>query len=334
MSGVRISGVGSMPGTDFGGAARLILDEVPDLPFVPELPARGPGAGLVGRGVGLLAGLAGELTSSGWRLADAAGVDQRRARAMLRDDLDRFAEAADGYVGPLKLAVPGPWTLSAALEAPRGGRVLADPGARHDLAASLAQGSADCLGELGRLVPGARTFLQVDEPALPAVLGGGIPTVGGYFRLRAIDLPEVADGLAALVRVAPGPVLHCCAGRGVLAELPLTDFVRRVGFGALSLDAAALDAASLDELAECVEAGASLYLGILPAQTMDVVPRPDDLAKRALATLRPLELGPRLADALVLTPSCGLAGWTPGHARRVWPALREAAGLVGEGLSS
>lgn len=334
MNGVRISGVGSMPGTDFTGAARLILDEVPDLPFVPELPARGPGATLVGRGVGLLSSLAGELTSSGWRLADAAGVDQRRARAMLRDDLDRFAEAADGYVGPLKVGVPGPWTLAAALEAPRGGRVLADRGARHDLAGSLAQGSADYLGELGRLVPGAKPYLQVDEPALPAVLGGGIPTVGGYFRLRAIELSDVAEGLGALARVAPEPVLHCCAGRSALTELPLTALVRRVGFGALSLDAAALDAASLDDLAECVEAGASLYLGLLPAQTIDAVPRPDALSKLALAMLRPLELGPRLADALVLTPSCGLAGWTPGPARRVWPALRGAAGLVGEGLSS
>ena len=36
----RATGVGSMPGEDFGEAARLVLGEVPDLPHLPEVPGR------------------------------------------------------------------------------------------------------------------------------------------------------------------------------------------------------------------------------------------------------------------------------------------------------
>ena len=48
------SGVGSLPGTDPREAARLVLGELTDLPHLPELPARGPGADLLGRGATLL----------------------------------------------------------------------------------------------------------------------------------------------------------------------------------------------------------------------------------------------------------------------------------------
>jgi hypothetical protein len=37
------SGVGSLPGTDPAEALRMVLGELPDFPYVPELPGRGPG---------------------------------------------------------------------------------------------------------------------------------------------------------------------------------------------------------------------------------------------------------------------------------------------------
>ena len=78
---VSFTGVGSLPGTDFAAAARMTFDKVPDLAYLPELPARGPWAQLVGRGLGLPAALPAELAAGEWRLADAPGVDQRRSRA-------------------------------------------------------------------------------------------------------------------------------------------------------------------------------------------------------------------------------------------------------------
>ena len=38
------TGIGSLPGTDIVDAVALVFGELPDLPFLPELPRRGPGA--------------------------------------------------------------------------------------------------------------------------------------------------------------------------------------------------------------------------------------------------------------------------------------------------
>ena len=43
-----------MPGTDPAEAMRIVLGELPDLPHLAELPARGPGADLTGRTAALL----------------------------------------------------------------------------------------------------------------------------------------------------------------------------------------------------------------------------------------------------------------------------------------
>ncbi len=154
------------------------------MPWLPEFPARGPWAGMVGRALGLLDGLGAELSAGEWRLAAVPGLDQRRAKAALRDDLDVLEENAQGLAGPLKVAVTGPWTLASAVLRPLGGRVLGDRGARRDLAQSLASGVRGLVADVERRLPGVEVLLQVDEPSLPAVLAGGVPTEGGYFRHR------------------------------------------------------------------------------------------------------------------------------------------------------
>ena len=68
------TGVGSMPGTDPLETMRLIVGELPDLPFLAELPGRGPGADLTGRTAAMLAELPAETTPRGWRLAAGPGV--------------------------------------------------------------------------------------------------------------------------------------------------------------------------------------------------------------------------------------------------------------------
>ena len=58
------TGIGSMPGTTdaaYAEAVRLVLGELPDLPYVPELPGRGVTAAMTGRGLALAAGLAADL---------------------------------------------------------------------------------------------------------------------------------------------------------------------------------------------------------------------------------------------------------------------------------
>ncbi len=325
---VGCTGVGSLPGTDFPAAARLVMDVLGGadggIPHLPELPARGPWASMVGRGTAVLTELPAELAAGEWRLSDHPGVDQRRARATLRDDLDRFQEDAHDYTGTVKLQVVGPWTLAAALFLPLGGRVLGDRAARRDLAQSLADGVVELLAQTRRRLPSATVMLQVDEPALPAVLNGAVPTEGGYFRHRAVHPPEVAEALRPLAEAAASGVLHCCAP-GLDVGL-----VRAAGFAAVSLDQDLIG--DVDPLAAAIDDGFGLYLGCLPTADSAREWRPDDLVRRALTLLRPLELGPALADRLVHTPACGLAGFGPRQASAALGALRRASELVDDAL--
>ena len=206
------TGVGSMPGTDPLEAMRLILDELPDLPHLVELPDRGVGADMIGRTAGLLIDLPVDTTTRGWRLADRPGRDMRRAQSLLARDLDALEEAADGYQGTLKLQVCGPWTMAASLELARSQEpVLADPGAVRDLITSLAEGVAAHVAGVAARVPGARLLLQVDEPSLPAVLAGEVPSASGFNRVRAVEEADAVSGLRAVLSATAAPTLvHCC----------------------------------------------------------------------------------------------------------------------------
>lgn len=314
------TGVGSLPGEDFGAALRQVLEACPDLPFCPELPARGPGADLVGRGAALLADLFVDLQPSGWRFVDRPGRDLHRSRDLLARDLDVLQEVAGDYAGPLKVQAAGPWTLAAAVELHRGDKALADAGARRDLGAALAEGLREHVAEVARRLPGAAVLLQLDEPSLPAVLAGQVPTSSGYDVLPAVEEHE-AEATLRLVLSAAGAVglVHCCA-RGA----PIT-LMQRAGAQGLSLDAAMLSPADDDDLGAIVEAGAGLLLGLVPS----VDARLSDPA----ATVAPVRamwrrLGfpaDQLAPTVVVTPSCGLAGASPRHAWAALARCREAA---------
>lgn len=308
----RATGIGSWPGVDPVAALRRIRDLLADghLPYLPELPARGPGAEAIGRGAALLVDLPVELTPSGWRHADAPGRDAARARGYLRRDLDALAEEFDGYAGDLKIQITGPWTLAASVELPRGERTLTDPGAVADLIESLADGVSAHLAEVSRLVPGARVVVQVDEPSLPAVLAGRLPTASGYGRVRAVEAQRALLGLAQVLDAVAGadPVVHCCD-----KDVPLA-LLRRAGARGVAVDVALLGGASWESVAASVEEGLTLYAGCL---------RPDgstDAAAAAAALTGPwsdLGLEPRRLDDVLVTPACGIPVLSPDEAERV-----------------
>ncbi len=312
------TGVGSLPGGDPAEALRLVLGELPELPHLPELPGRGAGADLVGRSAALLVDLAVDLTPAGWRLVPRPGIDQRRAREFLQRDLDALSDVADRWAGPLKVQAAGPWTLAASLERSRGDRAVVDPGARRDLGQSLAEGVRQHVAEVAARVPGAQVLVQLDEPSVPAVLQGALPTASGFGRLPAVAESDVEQELAAVVRDLPGPVVvHCCAARAPLA------LFRAAGAGALSFDLGLVQ--DLDAVGEAIDAGVHLLPGVVPG-TDAPVPLPKATASRVRAWWR--ELGfpaDDLAGAVTLTPACGLAGATPGYARDAMTHVREAA---------
>src|SRR5579863_5360031 len=105
-----------MPGTNPAESMRVIAGELPGFPHLPELPDRGPGADLTGRTAGLLIDIPAEVTPRGWRVAERAGRDLARARSMLSNDLDVMEEVLQGFRGPVKIQLCGPWTLAATLE--------------------------------------------------------------------------------------------------------------------------------------------------------------------------------------------------------------------------
>lgn len=315
------TGIGSLPGTDPAEAVRLVLGELPDLPYLPELPGRGAGADMIGRTAALLVDLAVDLTPAGWRLVARSGMDQRRAREFLARDLDALTDVAEGYTGPFKIQAAGPWTLAAGLERTRGDRAVVDLGARRDLAQSLAEGVSVHAADVAARVPGAQVVVQLDEPSLPAVLQGGLPTISGFGKLPAVEAQVVEHELAGFVAALPSAVVvHCCASR-----VPL-DLLRGAGAGAVSFDLGLTQ--DLDVLGVAIEAGTHLFVGVVPG-TDAVLPAPKATASRVQAWWR--ELGfpvEQLAAAVTLTPACGLAGATPGYARAALAQVREAANYL------
>jgi hypothetical protein len=87
-------------------ALRFVTGELGDFVHLPELPERGAAAGMVGRSVALLSGLAADLQPAGWRLTDAPGADHRRAVSRMAQDLDLLEEHTQGYEGRSRCRSP------------------------------------------------------------------------------------------------------------------------------------------------------------------------------------------------------------------------------------
>ncbi|MER5645665.1 methionine synthase [Streptosporangium sp. NPDC002524] len=317
------TGIGSHPGEDHAEAVRVVFDTSPALPYLPELPARGVGADMIGRTASLLLELPVEVQPSGWRFADRPGRDFKRARDHLVRDLDGLEEVAQGYEGPFKIQVCGPWTLAGAIELRYGDKTLADPGAVRDLVDSLAEGLAAHVADVRRRVPGAtRIVVQVDEPGLPGVLRGTVPTASGFGRLAAVDRQVVADRLGGVLPAGTFTVVHCCAPGVPFGVL------RTAGVGAVSLDAHLMRRRDEDAIGETVEAGTALFLGVVPGVDAKL-PDVDVVAKPAVELWRRLGFPvSTLASQVVLTPACGLAGASPAYARTALATCRKAARVL------
>jgi methionine synthase II (cobalamin-independent) len=326
----RATGIGSMPGgdaADFDLAVRVVLEELPDLSHLPEMPGRGAHADMAGRTLALVSELGADLQPQGWRLTDAAGVDHRRAKSLLAQDLDVVEEHTQGYSGPFKIQVAGPWTLAATVERPRGDRVLADHGARRELAQALAEGLRDHVADVRRRIPEAELVVQVDEPALPAVLAGSIPTASGFHRHRSVDPPRASPALewvfAAITESGATPVAHCCA-----SDVPV-DLLTGAGAAGVSVDLDVLPASAYDDLAVLLEQGRPVHLGVVPSTAPSEPLSDGTVTERVLRWLDMLGLDPESASSLVITPACGLAGADPQWARRALRICRQVSAALG-----
>ncbi|MBO0819878.1 MAG: methionine synthase [Nocardiopsaceae bacterium] len=322
----RATGIGSMPGGDPLEAARTIVSELPGFPHLPELPGRGPGADITGRAAALLVDMPLEITPRGWRVAERPGRDTRRARSYLSADLDAIEEVLDGYEGPLKLQVAGPWTLAATVEQPRSlNPALADPGLVADLTASLAEGIAVHVAEVAKRLPQATIAVQLDEPALPAVIAGTVPTASGLGRVRAPDEEILRERLRQVIAAAGREsIVHCCGH-----EYPFR-IIKGAGARALSVDISQLRTPDFDELAAGAEAGLGLLLGY-PEKTELTNATAKAIADSVAEVWHKMAQPPaRCAEQVVITPACGLASSSPERARRTLKLVAEAARILPE----
>jgi methionine synthase II (cobalamin-independent) len=321
-----------MPGADPAEACRVVFGELPELPYLPELPGRGPGADLVGRTAALLVDMPAQTTTRGWKLADRPGRDLARAASYWSADLDALEERAEGYAGPLKIQVCGPLTLAASLELSRSSEpALSDPGAVADLAASLAEGLAAHAADLRKRIPGGTLVIQLDEPSLPAALAGRVPSASGLYVVAATD-PAVASQRLRVVASAADAfsVVHCCAARPPFPE------IAAAGADGAGFDLSLIHSKDIDLIAERAEAGMALFVGALPSaagqRLVSGPPLPPRQTAQAVVTLwrhTGLPAG-QMARQVVITPACGLAGVSPPAARAALQHCREAARIAAE----
>lgn len=348
---VSATGLGSWPGTDPVEANRRVRGELgaPNLPHLVELPDRGVGSDPVGRSAAVLLELPVDVQPFGWRLVDRPGQDYRRAASALRTDLDVLADVVGAEDNPgteFKIQLLGPITMAARLHLHSGERALLDPGARREIAESLAAGAAEHLRQVAGAVRGARITVQLSEPDINDALQGTIATSSGYRTLRSIAGSEAEQAWslvdAAVKSAGAAQTILSVPGGEALGLLSGVDgfAVSLVGSGAQEADPSGpgsglggtgLSTADWETIAAAVEAGRQVWLGLLdPAREPGQVTR---LVERVLRPWHQLGLPGSQLGQLRLTPSTGLAGISPASATTVLHRLSQTADALNQVLA-
>lgn len=297
------------------------------LAHIVELPARGVGADPIGRAGGLLTDIAIDVSPRGYRLVGRAGAVARRAASMLGEDADALEEAWEkaglrGSDHPVKVQAAGPLTLAAELELANGHRAITDHGATRDLTASLAEGLSVHRRELSRRLD-APVVVQLDEPALTDAVAGRLAGVTALSPVPAVD-EAVARGL-----------LDGCAGAvgadiAVRVRAPVQwNVLQRSAVAAVSVEVGALQDGDYDGIAEFIDSGRTVLLGVVPAVAPAQVPSVEQVAAAAAAVTDRIGF-PRavLADRVGITPGAGLAMAAGDWARTAISLARQVAAAL------
>ena len=213
---------------------------------------------------------------------------------------------------PLRVTLPGPFTLS--------GRLAAGPGQVYATRLAAAEAFVPILaGEIAALVEAGATLIQVDEPS-PAIH------------------PDAAADFAGLLNAALAPALdatgvrlaaHLCFGNYLGRPLarrtyrPVMEHLRRFRVAELVLELANREMTELDVLPELADAGFDLAVGVVDVKSY-YVESAEDVAARAELVLR----AGVPADRLALVPDCGLSQTARWAARAKLQALVAGRNLL------
>lgn len=315
------TGIGSMPFTDPGRAAALILSELPEMPFWPQLVRLGFQEDMVSQGV---RGLPGLMLDEANRTVKTDTQQPRELalaafyEAVWTDDLDPFAltpQEAQGFFALLKQAaataspalkgqVVGPVTFAGMVKDAQEKPILYDRELTQAVSLGLARKAAWQAAQFRQL--GKEAVIFFDEPILTGFGSAFFP----------VSREEVVTILTDTLDAArqPGPVLigvHCCGNTdwSLLLKLPI-DILSFDSYG--YFDSLLLyDQALHDFLGR----GGRLAWGLVP--TGDELLREEEgsLWQRfqdqvEAAATRGIDLGRLLSQAL-LTPACGLGYQSP-----------------------
>jgi hypothetical protein len=313
--------VGSLPHTDAGAAAALVLRCLPELPAAPQLPMRTPLEGFVAQWARAIDGI--DLEPDG-SLAPRAGLNAQAAMDPMFDSLAHggllaFLGAAAALPSPLrrvKVQCAGPLTLGVA---------LVEAGVPVDVAfelgARVARAWARALEELvAARLPNTSLVLCFDEPALVRWRAAKVRSDDDL-----VDRELATDILSAAL-AAPSclTAVHVC-GRGDL-RMALDAGPQLVHFdsGALDLD----DAVTLSRF---LEGGGWVVWGAIPTDG-PVGEHAAPIWKALLdvwceLTRRGCDPS-RLRSQALVAPACGLAGHGVSQAERVMVLAREIGGRV------
>ncbi len=208
------TGIGSWPGTavrdTIGQVRELLADGLPHLPELPGARARRrhdrPHRGAARRAA---------------RRPPADGLALRRPARQGRPPHRRRCCARTSTSSPRPTTATRARSSSRSSGRGRSRRASGSRGGsgpsstRAPAATSSSRSPTGCaphVAAVRRLVPGAELVVQVDEPSLPTVLLGRLPTASGWGRLPSLDPHVVATGLAAVLRAHDGEtIVHCCA---------------------------------------------------------------------------------------------------------------------------
>jgi hypothetical protein len=308
------TGIGSLPHTDAHEAADVVLRLLPELPAVPQLPARDPREGMLAQWLDALPEVAvavdGTIEVRGSSDAQPECVVDEAAHAGLLAFLDR-AERLDQPLTRVKAQLTGPLTLGVVLH--RAGMPTRRAFRR---AAEVTRAWSVALeSTLNDRLPHASIVLFLDEPSLVAWKRGDPP----LDRDAAID---ILSGTLAATDCVTG--VHVCGDGDVGLALEAGPEVLGVEVG----DALVRDCIAIVRF---LDGDGWIAWGAIP--TDRPVGESADAHWRRLATVW-CELTRRGCDPVplrargIITPACGLAGYGASQAERVLGIARELASRV------
>jgi hypothetical protein len=308
------TGIGSLPYTDAREAAESVLRCLPELPAMPQLPARDPREGMLAQWLGALP----EVTVGADGSISVRGISTEAPECVLLEATHAgvlsFVELARTLDSPLvraKVQITGPLTLGVALHA--AGMPVRFAFRR---AAEVVRAWSVALEDfLGEQLPHTSIVMFLDEPALVTWRRGDAL----LDREAAID---VLSGALAAVDCVTG--VHVC-GDG--------DLGLALEAGPQILGVEVSDALVRDTipLARFLDGDGWIAWGAVP--TDRPVGESADPHWRRLASVW-CELTRRGCDPVplrargIITPACGLAGYGATQAERVLGIARELAARV------